>query len=674
MRASRILQLRPERAIVALAQLCEERKEEELLHPQPHSGLFIPPRLSPLPPQVPYTINSSPMRPSRLPVADQVSPSTTNPPSPLSPPTASSGPSSPPQQPEAPPPVTLPIRLDQLQHMAPQRSHWTSPPPSDAPAEDRSAFENRLGQSISLATTQSPLRQPERSRPPHATSSNASEGCTDDDEQSDITNSDDVRSVQSFVEEGALNRRREKERETDREPTVTLERQQLRQTHTAPIPYAPDPSSSRSTFRQESGMDPRMLARIRGRPAIRLAQQLSELNVSTYVDAQRGFTPPPRIDSPRRSLSGPARTTFPQRLAQMAIPTYIPNRSPHVSLADYQSLQRTSSSAYIPNGNIFYETTPPKEKLSRTVPYTLNVNVSPISPISPQQPFELHNYYDTIPVVTSGSSSSPSSSPRHMSTVPTQMSSPRQSSPRQPAPRHLPPSLRRSSKLAQPAVLNPPPRYEAAMLSPTTVTYTHGHSHTLSSGTVTSTTPRAHIQSFADGQSLSPSLSRSRSPAHSPGHHSRAHSRQQLPPRLGGGGGGRPTSPFASISSGSASPPMSCTSSLYAPSCSPLSTSPPSPAQSDTLKKQAGSAAVLLSHVPALVRHEQEAGDSRVRIRVDHEDGLLTSRPKDGSGTNGPASEREQVRSQHGEKLGPSLSEKLAEAELPKKEDEPAER
>ncbi|KAH9834392.1 uncharacterized protein C8Q71DRAFT_139441 [Rhodofomes roseus] len=624
MRASRILATRPDRAIVALAQLCEERKEEELVHPLPNNGLFIPPRLSPLPPQVPYTVNSSPMRPARLPVADQVSPSDTNPSSPSSPPTASSGPSSPPQQPKASPPVTLPVRLDQLEHMAPRRGKWTSPPPPDAPEEDRSAFENRLGQSLSLATAPSPARHPEHPRPPHPTSSNASEAYTDDDSRSDISNSDDVRSVQSFVEEGAPKRRREKDRESEREPTVTLERQQLRQMHTSPIPFAADPSSSRSTLRQEGGMDPRMLARIRGRPALRLAQQQSEINAAAYVDAQRGqnsFTPPPRIESPRRSLSGPARTSFPQRLSQMAIPNYIPNnnnnnRAPYVSLADYQSPQQPSS-AYIPNGNIFYETTPAKDRLSRAVPYTFNM--SPVSPISPQQHFELRNYYDSP--ISSGASSSPSSSPRHMSTVPQQMSS----SQRQPAPRHLPPSLRRSSKLAQPAVLTPPPRYETTMLSPTTVTYSHSHTH--SSATITSaTTPRAHIQSFANGngQSLSPSLSRSRSPHGAPGHpHSRPHSRQQLPPRLGGGGGVmRPASPFASISSGSASPPMSCTSSLYAPSCSPLSTSPPSPAQSDTFGKQA--AAAVPAHAPLVLGHE------RLQAKCpEHEESPPTSRPKD---------------------------------------------
>ncbi|KZT64835.1 hypothetical protein DAEQUDRAFT_698077 [Daedalea quercina L-15889] len=620
MRASRILALRPERAIVALAQLCEERKEEELVRSLPNNGLFIPPRLSPLPPQVPYTVNSSPMRPPRLPVADQISPSDTNPTSPASPPSVSTGPSSPSQRVRTPPPVSLPIRLDQLEHMAPKRTQWTSPPPPDAPEEDRSAFENRLGQSLSLATFQSPMRQPERSRPPHATSSNGSEVYTDDDSRSDITNSDDVHSVQSFSEEGVPRRRRKKE--NDREPTVTLERQQLRQMHTAPIPFATNPSSSRTTFRQESGMDPRMLARIRGRPALRLAQQLSEINASAYVDAQRGqhtFTPPLRIDSPRRSLSGPARTSLAQRPSQMAIPNYIPNRLPYVSLADYRSQQQPSST-YIPNGSIFYETTPAKEKLSRSIPYTFNM--SPVSPLS-QQPFEVRNYYD-VPIPSGASS--PSSSPRHMSTVPQQMSSsPRQSSPRQPAPRHLPPSLRRSSKLAQPAVLTPPPRHEATMLSPTTITYSHSHTH--STATIKSSTPRAHIQSFGNGQSLSPSLSRSRSPHGPPNHpHSRSHSRQQLPPRLGGGV--RPTSPFASISSGSASPPMSCTSSLYAPSCSPLSTSPPSPVQSDTFGKQCANAA------PMVLDHQRPAGETRGL--PEHEEGLPTSRPKHGFDMSSP--------------------------------------
>ncbi|KAF9449070.1 hypothetical protein P691DRAFT_813166 [Macrolepiota fuliginosa MF-IS2] len=53
MRASRILATRPDRAVIALAELCEERKDEDLISAPPHgSG---PPRLSSIPPQTPYT-------------------------------------------------------------------------------------------------------------------------------------------------------------------------------------------------------------------------------------------------------------------------------------------------------------------------------------------------------------------------------------------------------------------------------------------------------------------------------------------------------------------------------------------------------------------------------------------------------------------------------------------
>lgn len=64
MRASRVFSARPERAIVALAQLCEERKDDEIV---PTDGSnqtspFIPPRMSPTPAQTPYTAGSSPGR------------------------------------------------------------------------------------------------------------------------------------------------------------------------------------------------------------------------------------------------------------------------------------------------------------------------------------------------------------------------------------------------------------------------------------------------------------------------------------------------------------------------------------------------------------------------------------------------------------------------------------
>ena len=64
MRASRVFSARPERAIVALAQLCEERKDDEIAQPDGsnQTSPFIPPRMSPVPAQTPFTADS----PTRL--------------------------------------------------------------------------------------------------------------------------------------------------------------------------------------------------------------------------------------------------------------------------------------------------------------------------------------------------------------------------------------------------------------------------------------------------------------------------------------------------------------------------------------------------------------------------------------------------------------------------------
>ena len=64
MRASRVFSARPERAIVALAQLCEERKDDEIVQPDGsnQTSPFIPPRMSPIPAQTQYTGGSSPVR------------------------------------------------------------------------------------------------------------------------------------------------------------------------------------------------------------------------------------------------------------------------------------------------------------------------------------------------------------------------------------------------------------------------------------------------------------------------------------------------------------------------------------------------------------------------------------------------------------------------------------
>ena len=117
MRASRILQARPERAILALAQLCEERKDEPLGPPPPQSRSAGPPRLASVPPQTPYTIGSSPMRVPVLAPEEISSRKLAQVSSPTSP------------TPSSPRPLTaakeVPLRLpvDKLGHMAPIRSN-----------------------------------------------------------------------------------------------------------------------------------------------------------------------------------------------------------------------------------------------------------------------------------------------------------------------------------------------------------------------------------------------------------------------------------------------------------------------------------------------------------------------------------------------------------------------
>jgi hypothetical protein len=64
MRATRVFSARPERAIVALAQLCEERKDDEIVQPDGsnQNSPSIPPRMSPMPAQTPHPVGSSPVR------------------------------------------------------------------------------------------------------------------------------------------------------------------------------------------------------------------------------------------------------------------------------------------------------------------------------------------------------------------------------------------------------------------------------------------------------------------------------------------------------------------------------------------------------------------------------------------------------------------------------------
>ncbi|KAI5118625.1 hypothetical protein M0805_006993 [Coniferiporia weirii] len=179
MRASRILQVRPERAYYALAQLCEERDESVVKLTAAHNTLYIPPRLS-FPPQTPYSIGSNSTRPNSTSERDRLSP----PRKPLE---------------EDVPPAASPHvhSRNPPEHMAPKRSKWTSPPPPEAPDADRNSFETRLGFGLSIATAATDAREQEKA---YLSSSSNSEILSDDgDLRSDIALDDDVKSVRSFT-------------------------------------------------------------------------------------------------------------------------------------------------------------------------------------------------------------------------------------------------------------------------------------------------------------------------------------------------------------------------------------------------------------------------------------------------------------------------------------------
>ncbi|OSD03662.1 hypothetical protein PYCCODRAFT_1408692 [Trametes coccinea BRFM310] len=571
MRASRILQARPDRAILALAQLCEERKDETLGPPPPKQRAANgPPRLTSIPPQTPYTVGSSPMRPNiPVPAPEEVA----------SPRLPSQGPSSPaspsPLSPrDAPGRSTvshsIPLRLpvDKLDHMAPIRGKWTSPPPPEAPEEDRSAYEDRLGQSLALATASNSSRLSDNAY----ASSNNSETHTDDERQS-IAESDDVRSVKSYVEEGAVYRSREwRDRHLAgmQNPQRSIQQQ-----------YGIEPSISGSNAaysvnsRMEGGVDVKMMSRLRGRPASRLAQQASA-NIASVVDrhAQNdrndGATPPPRMDTPRRSMSFPVRNV--NRFSLPTMPVVVPN---HLAAAAYQThvsppmqytapryvLQTTEHSQA--NGNVYYEAVPPRERdrLYRAMATRSNAQAQHAAP---QSQFERISSYNGGQSRVDRSRRTSRSRSRSSSRSPTD----------------VPITIRRASVVdpkGEP-VAGPSRLPEDSPLSPTSEharderTYSHRHSH--SNTTITAPTPPANVHHFpaaVSGLTLGPRHAQS---------HSQSHSRSRSPPFL-------PTQrsaphPYQYAQPQHASPPMSCASSQYAATSSPLSTSPPSPAQSET--------------------------------------------------------------------------------------------
>ena len=272
MRASRILSTRPERAIYAIAQLCEERMEALIPATSP-TAAFVPPRLSPLPPQTPYTVGSSPMRQIRIDVPE--------------PKNVSKSPSKPPplEVPPAPGPST-----STPEHMAPKRSKWTSPPPPSASAEDRCQFEGQLDLGLALATRPTDARQTNAG---YASSSNNSEILTDD--------GDDLQSIRSLSLSEAPERSRDRhDAVSESLPNISPAPSSPQAPYSAPVYSPPLPIP-------EGILVPTKVSHVPPR------EPYQSSAFSNTLTGLRGRAPrhldyiqtSPRLNSPRRSHSGP---------------------------------------------------------------------------------------------------------------------------------------------------------------------------------------------------------------------------------------------------------------------------------------------------------------------------------------------------------------------------------
>jgi terminal uridylyltransferase len=301
MRASRILATRPERAIVALAQLCEERKEVDPPHPSPPPTIFIPPRLSPIPPQTPYTVGSN-SDAKGLPSPEQIA-------------------SSQPQHSGPGVQIHVPSRSPP-EHMAPKRSEWTSPPPPEAPPADHTSFEDRLGLSLELATSSTDAREREEA---YTSSSSNSEALSDDESRSDV---EDIRSVHSFTEGSSPSG-----------PSFYRPPWQDSAVRTAPVPR---------------GYNAEVIGGIgsRGRYPSRVGDKDSDTHHAVYLgQGHDAVASAYRAEASRRSTSGPPRTSHRLSWPSMmpiALVTPLPP-SPSGSESPVKSYSPESST-------VFYET------------------------------------------------------------------------------------------------------------------------------------------------------------------------------------------------------------------------------------------------------------------------------------------------------------------------------
>lgn len=317
MRASRILAARPDRAIIALAQLCEERKEAHVLQTSPPPAIFIPPRLSPIPPQTPYTVGSS-SDAKGLPSPERIAP----------------------PQPQF---LATAARMDVTsrsppEHMAPKRSEWTSPPPPEAPPADHTSFENQLGLSLELATSSTEAREREEA---YASSSSNSEVPSDDEPHSDT---EDVRSVRSFTEGSSPSGP-----SFHRPPWQFMQDSTV---HVAPVPR---------DFNAEviGGIGPR------GRYPSRLADKDHDSRHTMYLGQGHDTVATTcRADASRRSISGPPRASHRLSLPStmpIALVTPLPP-SPSGSESPVKSHSPESSTVFYETGSrhlpVLYSTSP----------------------------------------------------------------------------------------------------------------------------------------------------------------------------------------------------------------------------------------------------------------------------------------------------------------------------
>ncbi len=307
MRASRILASRPERAVVALSQLCEEREEaastalSETIYPQSI------PRFPSIPPQVPYTIGASPCSPS---VSRLSSPRNIF-------------------EPPTPPGDSTRISKEEVvadrplpEHMAPTRSKWTSPPPPNAPPGDLECYTSKLGLGLSLATS-SNAREAEAS----SLSSRSSEA-TDDDIRSNLAGSQPP-SPPAEASPSATS-----SPTTQRSPPIQLPSE--------------DRSSPELLKEENAGQTPRPAqtsGQARGRTAGRVDSG-SSLGASLPLPSSKDTPARPTLDLHRRASSGPPS------LREPSLPSSPPSQdelSHSVSARQQKGPSLTLDTSYLPN-------------------------------------------------------------------------------------------------------------------------------------------------------------------------------------------------------------------------------------------------------------------------------------------------------------------------------------